>query len=296
MRMFAVVIVVTLLLPIITYADATSSGQTVTYSSNPELSCLAHSVLGGAKCYCNSGYKVSGAECVADTPAGPAQNEIYDDIKVAVPFNPDLTCAQLGYTAAIDLDMCQKFKANPSGQWKIIQRPSSSAPLVTNPWAQPGQQVLNSNSSSTQSIPAIVATPPPVPSTPKPTTTPEIVKPPAEEKPAAKAESKPIEEKPTPEPSAPKPVATTTTYIDQATSSTPEALVAKALAEKNLVAMSSALAQLAAASEAAAPPPLPEPPAPTPIPHEDIKLKDQEAPEKPKSFFTKIADWFSWIF
>ena len=297
MRMLIALCVAALLVPGIGYADATSTAVTVSYSTNTELSCPANASLGGTKCYCNSGYNVSGSTCVKETPAPVAQNEIYDDINVAASLNSELTCAQLGFTNSIDADMCQKFKTNPNGQWKIIQRPSSAPTVVTNPWAQAGQQTLNVNPASlAQSIPAIVTTPPPPP---KPTSTPEIIKTPEivpEEKKPVEMKSKPVVEMPAETVRKPEPPAATTSAITGTPSATSslEAQVASALKAKNLVAMSSALANLAAANAAMSPPP---PPEPTPIPHEDIPIKETDPePEAPKSAFKKIIDWFFSIF
>lgn len=146
--------------PIATYAQDTGTGYTVTYSKDGDKICPANSVMIVGTCYCASGYKVSGTSCVKDEPAPIAQNEIYQDILSAIGFNGDMSCAQLGIKMPTDLDMCQRYKATPADkryqQWKPIQRPSTSGPAITNPWAPAGQQSL-ANVNASSSVPALEA-------------------------------------------------------------------------------------------------------------------------------------------
>jgi len=66
------------------------SGATVTYSKSSELTCTDNATLNGNLCYCNLGFKVSGAQCVKDDPPTPPPHrcgEIYQDIASAIAFN-----------------------------------------------------------------------------------------------------------------------------------------------------------------------------------------------------------------
>jgi hypothetical protein len=291
MRTLKILAVTALLLPLGVQAqEATTTGATVSYSSSTEFSCPDNSYLGGKRCYCNSGYKISGSTCVKDAPAPVAQNEIYDDIFVAASFNTDLACTQLGFTSAENIDMCQKFKSNPSTQWKRIPRPSVSAPMITNPWAQAGQQTLTAEATA-PSLPAIETTPPPPPPPPAPTTTPEIVKTPeapvSETKPEPVPEPKPKEEPPVQTQETPKPEAAKS--VDTQSSDplvSAHSQLAGALAAGDLVAMSSILASLE---------PKPEPPSVAPMPQQEASTPEPE-PEKPTGFFKKIIGWFLSMF
>lgn len=208
MRKLTIATALAFLLPVLAYAEATST-YTVTYSPSTELTCPANATLNGSQCYCNKGYGVSGISCVKieapPPPPAPSGQEIYQDIASAVAFNEDLTCVQLGIAPA-DLDMCQKFKATPDAQkssWKSIPRPSAQpTSAILNPWAPPSQQIFVNNSSTTSNIvpalpPPPAPPPPPPPPVEIPTTTPEIIPTPP---------SPPVEEKPVVQPS----VATTT--------------------------------------------------------------------------------------
>lgn len=159
MRKIVFLFVAFSLFPLFSFAQDAGTGYTVTYSKDGDKICPANAVMIVGKCYCASGYKVSGASCVKDVPAPVAQNEIYQDIRTAVGFNGEMTCTQLGFTGSPDIEMCQKYRTASSADratWKSIPRPSVSGPAITNPWAPAGQQTLiNVNASST--VPAVAA-------------------------------------------------------------------------------------------------------------------------------------------
>jgi hypothetical protein len=58
----------------------------------------------------------------------PAQLQIYSDIQDKIGLNPQFTCAQDGYTAPLDVSMCELYRAyNPydRDRWTIIPRPQN---------------------------------------------------------------------------------------------------------------------------------------------------------------------------
>jgi len=127
------------------------------YDNTGPVTCPANATLAGTTCYCNTGYQVSGKQCVKIEVSAPAQNEIFEEIRWQVDLNDDQSCAQLGVIGTPDKDMCEKYKAasrDARQLWKSIQRPTPAiANYLTPDIGPPGQQWFTNT--PTQSVPPV---------------------------------------------------------------------------------------------------------------------------------------------
>jgi len=273
-------------------------------SSTVGLTCPANSSLKGDWCYCNSGFKVSGTQCVKDETMPPGTYEIYDDIRMQVTLNDDMTCNQFGIMSSGDMDMCQRYKATPldkRDQWKTIPRPLTPVNGIENPWAPASQQTLVNGTSQQVLAPLPPPPPPPPPAatTTPATSTPEVK--PADMPPIDKNVEKAREaltanlpdaapqEKPPPPLTSSGQAATNVLDVPQNPPSDQNANQAAATASAAPQSLIDLSVRLAAAAEAATPPnPVPVPPPADPAPEPE--------PEASPGFFARIIGFFQWLF